>query len=70
MNCRVHFDVHGKNLGELEDAAYEVLSDLGVTDPSTWHLAMQVEPEVQSANGSATLWRGEVSATHPSTYRP
>lgn len=70
MNTKVHFDVHGKDLSELGDRAYEQLAAVGVVDPSGWHLSMQVEPEVQSADGSATVWRGEITATHPSTYRP
>jgi hypothetical protein len=68
-HTEIRFDVHGKTLGELQDRAYETLEELVRVNAVEWTVRLHVEPEVHTGE-EIQLWRGEVTATNPSTYRP
>lgn len=58
---RVHFDVHGKNLDELETAAHKVVESF--TDRTPNYVTITAEPEVVAAEGEVMVWRGEVEVS-------
>jgi len=62
------FDVHGDNEADLHRLARERLAAFAY-DPNDWVYGIDAEPEMSAADGSTTLWRGEVTALRMTTVR-